>query len=392
MNTPAPLERWPEHVVALRDCRHYDEDLTAVLDRLMDDVGGWERFVKPGMRVLVKPNLLSDCAPERAVTTHPALLKAVVKRLKSRQVRVSVGDSPASAIRLANVWESTGVKAVCDALDVPLINFEQTGSRSLSRRGFVFQIANEVLDADVIVNLPKIKTHGLTVLTAGVKNLYGVLPGYQKTQRHREYPHPDRFGRYVRALVDVLPPVLTIADGVVGMHGEGPSNGAPVNLGFLAAASDPVSLDFALCRLLGIRPGKVPYLVDDAQEGWESRLRYAGTPGTEIAIPEFKLPRVSPLRWVPESLVRLLSPLVWVRPTFNSHCILCGRCVAACPMKAIELPTASTPATGEARKPLPELKPRLCIGCCCCHEVCPSNAVVMRQSPAMRLVGAFRGL
>ncbi len=340
------------------------------------------------MRVLVKPNLLTDRPPEEAVTTHPALLGAVVRRLQALGADVAVGDSPASAVQLARVWERTGMAAACAALKVPLLNFEQRGSRGVSRQGFDFQIAADALDADLIVNLPKVKTHNLTLLTAAVKNLFGTLPGYQKALRHKQYPHPALFGRYLRALATALPPVLSIADAVVGLEGDGPSNGDPVALGFLVAADDPVNLDLALCRALHIPAASVPYLAGDVAAGREAALALAGTPPEQLALPPFRLPPASPLRFLPEWAARLAAPLLWVRPRFNDHCIRCGRCVQACPMQALAL---SAPPASAAGRP-PRLLADRCIGCCCCHEVCPAHAIRMRQSPLMRLVGAFRGL
>lgn len=372
--------------VAFRACRSYDARLPAALDELLADLGGWERFVRRGTRVLVKPNLLADEPPEKAVTTHPALLSAVVGRLRAAGADVIVGDSPASAVRIADVWERTGTAAVCAALDVPLVSFEKRGAREVVRDGFVFGIAGDALDAELIVSLPKVKTHNLTLLTAGVKNLFGTLPGYQKTQRHKEFPHPAAFGRYLRALVKALPPVLSIADGVVGMHGDGPSGGDPVALGFLAAASDPAMLDLALCRALRIPPRRVPSLAEDLAAGRDRRLELAGTPLAALELPPFKLPPASPARFVPQWLARAVSPLVWVRPRFDGRCIRCGRCVAACPMRAL------SPATTPGVSGTPVLDGARCVGCCCCQEVCPARAIRMRQSPLLRLARPLQGL
>ncbi len=375
----APLE---PVTVAFRRCREYDASLPQALDALLADLGGWERVVPPGTTVLVKPNLLTDRTPELAVTTHPALVRAVVQRLQRCGAKILVGDSPASAVQLARVWERTGIQAVCQELGVPLVSFEQRGSRRVVSGGQAFNVAVDALDVQMIVNLPKVKTHGLTTLTAAVKNLYGVLPGYQKTQRHKEHSHPADFGRYVRALLDTLPALLTIADGVVGMEGEGPSNGTPVRLGFLAASMNPVSLDLALCRALRIPPRRVPYLADDLAAGRGANFTWVGTPLAELALPPFKLPLPSPTRFLPRFLVKLVSPHVWVRPSFNANCIRCSRCVNACPVKALQLGDTPTPVLDGA----------LCIGCCCCHEVCPAKAIRMRQSPLLRLVGAFKGM
>ena len=368
-------------LVVFTPCSDYDAALAPALEILLANLGGWEAWVKPGQQVLVKPNLLADAAPERAVTTHPELVRQVIRALKRAGAHVQVGDSPASAIDLEQVWRTTGVADVCRSEQVPLISFEQCGTRQVSSDGLSFAVATAVLDADLIVSLPKVKSHGLTTFTGAVKNFYGVLPGYQKAQLHRTYLKPDRFCRMLRALYAVLPPSISIADGVIGMEGDGPANGDPVALGFLAASADAVALDLALCETLRIDPARVPYLADrvaDRSAPWFTRV------GTTPQIDHFVVPSGSAhlLRRIPEWLLRLAAPLVWIRPTFNVHCIFCGRCAAACPAHALRVAAGKRPV----------LIRRRCIACCCCHEVCPAHAIRMHRSPLLRLTGVFKNL
>jgi len=364
-------------IVAFVSCADYEASLAPALDALLAHLGGWRALVKPGQRVLVKPNLLLDAAPGQAITTHPELVRQVVRGLKAAGAIVQVGDSPASAMNLDQVWQKTGIAAICASEQVSLLSFERGGTRQVSCDGFDFAVANAVMEADLIVSLPKVKTHALTTLTAAVKNFYGVLPGYQKAQLHKDHPKPQNFSRLLRALHATLPPNLSIADGIVGMEGDGPSNGTPVQLGFLAASADAVALDLALCQVLRIDPRRVPYLEDCNTTPFERR-------GETPDIGTFTVPSGSGhlLHRLPESLLRLVTPLVWVRPAFSGKCARCGRCIAACPVKALTL----------AKGHRPMLKRRLCIACCCCHEVCPAHAIAMRRSPLLRLMGAFREL
>ena len=218
--------------------------------RLLALIGGMEAFVKPGQSVLVKPNLLSDCTPDEAVTTHPEVVRAVVRAVKQAGAKPWVADSPSNAVHLQRVWEKTGMEAICRAEDVPLVNLEKGGSEEFETRGIRFRIAKAVLQADAIVSLPKVKTHVLTGLTAGVKNMYGAVPGFQKTSLHKDYPRRDDFADLLVAVYSRAKPVLSIADGVVGMEGNGPSGGTPVALHFLAASDDAVALDVVVARLL----------------------------------------------------------------------------------------------------------------------------------------------
>ncbi len=364
-------------LVAFAPCPDYGPSLAPALAALLAHLGGWSALVKPGQKVLVKPNLLSDATPDQAITTHPELLRQVVRSLKAAGAVVQVGDSPAGAMNLELVWRKTGLEEVCASEQVPLLSFEQGGTRQVSRDGYVFAVANAVLDADLIVSLPKVKTHALTTLTAAVKNFYGVLPGYQKAQLHKAYPKPRRFCRLLRAVHAAMPPNLSIADGVIGMDGEGPANGRPVQLGFLAASTDAVALDLALCRILRIDPRRVLYLEDDLAMPFEQR-------GTAPEIGRFEVPSGSGhlLQMLPEPLLRLVMPLVWVRPAFSDKCVFCGRCAAACPAQALNVVKGTRPILDRKR----------CIACCCCHEVCPAHAIHMRRSPLLRLVGVFREL
>ncbi|HRR34489.1 MAG TPA: DUF362 domain-containing protein [Kiritimatiellia bacterium] len=347
------------------------------LDRLVSMTGWPAASALSGRRVLIKPNLLTDRTPEQAVTTHPALVRHVIRRLKACGAHVTVGDSPASAANLARVWERSGIGAVCAEEGVPLIALEQSGAETFTRDGFAFPIARPVLEADLIVNLPKVKSHSLTLLTAAVKNIYGTIPGYAKTTLHRQYPKPEVFGRLVRALWRVMPPCWTIADAVIGMEGQGPANGRPIPLGFLAASADPFALDHVLCGILRIDPRRVPYL--DTQTATPRPI------GDTISVPSFDVPTGGHLlRLLPEWLVRRAGRIVWVRPAFSSTaCIRCGLCVKACPVQALSLPVGAS---------VPALDTRRCISCSCCHEICPKNAIRMTQSRVLRWLQVFKGI
>ncbi|MDR2849168.1 MAG: DUF362 domain-containing protein [Verrucomicrobiota bacterium] len=362
-------------------CADYGPALPPALDRLLD-MAGWPDGARlAGRRVLVKPNLLTDRAPEQAVTTHPEVVRQVVRRLKAAGARVTVGDSPASAANIQSVWARSGIGAVCAEEGVPLIALEQAGAQTFERDGFTFSVARPVLEADLLVNLPKVKSHSLTLLTAAVKNIYGAVPGYAKTTLHRLYPKPEVFGRLVKTLWQVMPPSWSIADAVTGMEGQGPANGRPVHLGFLAASEDPFALDRALCGILHIAPRRVPYLAAQA----EADQTPPAVSGDRVAVASFDIPSGAHLlRLLPDWLVRNAARIIWVRPAFSAAaCVRCGLCVKACPMQALALPDAA---------PAPVLDGPRCISCSCCHEVCPRDAIRMTQSRVLRAMKVFKGL
>ena len=368
---------------------------SACLTDLFGPLGGLSRFVQPGSRVLIKPNLLSDRPPDSAVVTHPLLVQAIVRAVRDCGGRPAIGDSPASALKFASVLEKTGYRALCEDEGVPVVRFEESGSRFVSRNGFSIPMAAPVLDADVVINAPKAKTHVLTTLTAAVKNMYGVIPGYRKAMFHKQFPSSREFGRLLAAVTRAVPPTLNVLDAVTGMQGNGPSGGNPVHLGFLAASEDAFALDMALCRVLGVRTETVPYLAglkaafggDDGATppdgAADIRIRLAGTPASTLCpAGGFEVPGTARARLIPARLVKLLGPLIWIRPRMNERCIRCGQCVRACPASALALESAGPP----------RLYPERCIGCCCCHEVCPVKAVDMRQSPLLNLLRGGRML
>ena len=359
-------------------CADYGDAPAAALARLLAESGLLAAGAVRGTRVLVKPTLLTARTPDEAVTTHPDVLRAVVRHLKAAGAAVSVGDSPASTANLRSVLAKSGLGAVCEEEGVPFVPFERAGVQNFTEEGFTFSLAKPVVEADLIVNLPKVKSHSLTKLTSAVKNLYGAVPGYSKTTLHRLYPKPAVFGQLLRAIWRVLPPSVSVADGIVGMEGQGPANGRPVRLGFLAASADPFALDGAICRVLHINPSSVPYLKGVAS------ARAPDVRGDAVDVPSFATPLGAHLlALVPAWFARLAAKLLWVRPTFDAaRCVACGRCVRACPAQALAV---------EGRA-IPHLNKKSCIGCACCHEVCPKGAIRMRPSAVLRLSHAFKDL
>jgi uncharacterized protein (DUF362 family)/Pyruvate/2-oxoacid:ferredoxin oxidoreductase delta subunit len=376
------LLRMSSRVIVVQ-CRDY-AGVAGAVARLLDDLGGMAVFVKPGQSVLIKPNLLTDAKPDEAVTTHPEVIRALIRAVRGAGGVPWVADSPANVVDLARVWDKTGIGALCREEEVSLVNLEQAGSETFEESGMRFTIAKPVLEADVVITVPKVKTHVLTGLTGAVKNLYGVVPGFQKTALHKRYPRATEFGEMLAAVYGRVKPALAVADGVVAMDGDGPSAGAPFPMGIMAGSSDAVALDTVLCRMMGMDPAQIVHLMAAARRGLGvcdfNRIVVEGDGVRATPVRGCRLPRTLPTALIPKWLVKAIEPFIWHRPVFRECCIACGQCVKACPVGALSLKPRQRPM----------LDKRVCIACCCCHEICPVHAVEMTSSPLFRMVLAMR--
>lgn len=366
--------------VSLQRCASYDpEAVAASVVALLEPLGGIAAFVKAGQRVLLKPNLLLPSAPEAAVTTHPAIVAAVISAVKSAGGVPVVGDSPGLITHgIENIWRETGMAQVCEDAGVELVSFETAGVERIETGGQVLHISKAVTDADVVISLPKLKTHSMTVFTCAVKNLYGTLPGMSKGDWHAHLPKPSTFQGLLVDVLEAVRPDLSIIDAVVGMEGDGPSSGAPKELGFLAAGVDPVALDSVCASIIGLEPRRIRYLLMAAERGLgvmdEERIEIVGAEQDQLRPESFEPARTSKLQYIPEFLLNAVKRWVWVRPGFGPECKLCGQCVEKCPANAL--------AMGEKH---PLLDSDKCIECFCCHEICPESAVELRLSRLARL-------
>lgn len=366
-------------VIAIAKCETYEPHVVErAVSEVLSHLGGIGRFVRPGARVLLKPNLLSAKAPERAITTHPQVLEALIGLVRGAGGLPSVGDSPGGAIRgIERVWRNTGMLELSERTGVPLVNFEAGGTVPARGRLRTYHIARPVLDADVIISVPKMKTHILTLYTGCIKNMFGALPGFGKGRLHSLAPRPVAFARHVVDVYSLAPATLHIMDAVVAMEGDGPSGGRPRHVGAIFAGTDPVAVDSVASGMMGYRPGQVPVIRIAASLG----LGVSAADGIEIKgeRPEafdlrgFVRPKTQIFNFIPSLAVKALTPFVWVYPemSFEWGCVgeACGLCVRSCPVGAIEMTEQG-----------PRVNRKTCVECLCCHEVCPEQAVRVRLS------------
>jgi uncharacterized protein (DUF362 family)/Pyruvate/2-oxoacid:ferredoxin oxidoreductase delta subunit len=363
--------------VAVVDCKSYAyERVRSALAEALHHLGGIERWVGPGRTVFVKPNMLTAKEPHRAVTTHPALVEAAVREAQRAGGVVLIGDSPAGVLSsIERYWTNTGYLEVARKTGATLVKLEGAGVVSRVVEGREYFIAAPVAEADVVINLPKLKTHGLTVLSAGVKNTFGAIPGFRKAEYHKQAPKPGPFSRIIVDVYQAVRPSLTILDAVTALEGDGPStNGTPRDIGLLLASHDAVALDAVAGRLVGIGEDQVPTTAVALRRGAGVGVADCDVLGESIAdraVSDFRLASSRLINLTPKWIVTLLGRYVWVRPSvMRERCTACGLCIETCPVGAMR----------EGRRGVPDIDYDKCIECLACIESCPSEAIEQRTS------------
>jgi uncharacterized protein (DUF362 family)/Pyruvate/2-oxoacid:ferredoxin oxidoreductase delta subunit len=367
--------------VSIVRCQNYDE--AEVLKRLrqsIDLIGGIGNFVRKGDRVLLKPNLLHGKAPEKAVTTHPSIVKGIIRIVREAGGAPFIGDSPAVG-GLIRTAEKAAIKAVADEMSCPLVEFDKPIFPPQGKGKFFKQLEVDraVLEADRMINLPKWKTHSLTLLTLGVKNLFGCVPGSKKQLWHLKAGHDHKvFAEILFDLYKTIKPSLTILDGILGMEGNGPNSGRPIPLELILASGDCLSLDQIVCDLLGIPRETLLTNRVALEEGLGTDgIEVLGEKVEEARIQHFKLPSLSQPDWnLPGFIQKALKNALTSKPMVEEEaCEACDRCVEICPPKALK----------RIEKGLAFDYGR-CIRCFCCQEVCPEGAITIKPGWALKLV------
>lgn len=369
--------------VAIVKCKDYDRK---AVDRAVREtfelLGGIEQFIRKGQRVLLKPNMLSAKEPERGITTHPVFLETIVRQVQSAGGEVWIGDSPSGAVKgIRRYWDNTGYTEVAKRTGVKLINFEAEGTVIRETPLRKYHLARAVIEADVIINLPKFKTHGFTLYTGAIKNLYGTIPGLQKAVLHKRYPHPESFSRMLVDVYSLVNAKLHLMDGILGMGGNGPVTGDLIDVGLVLASVDGVALDTVASTIMGFKEGKIDVirLASERRLG-EARLdniTILGEPLAELKYEDFSLPSNYLIRLIPQFLIRWLGRLIWVHPKADlDKCTACEVCVKSCPVHAIHM---------ENGYPITDY--RVCINCLCCNESCPEGAVIQERSWLAKKLG-----
>lgn len=361
--------------VMVRHAASYDYDaLKTTLFEIMDGLGG-EKIIGQGARVCIKPNMLAPAPPERAMTTHPNVVRAAVEYVLHRGGVPTVSDSPAMG-SFEKMMREGGYRKALEGLDVECRPFEASRVVDAGEPFHRLEIAEEALDADVLLNLAKLKTHGQMLLTLGVKNMFGCVVGYRKPEWHfRAGVDRAVFANLLVHIYKVVAPSLTILDGVLAMEGQGPgASGSPRNLGLLFGSDDAVALDATVCGMLGLSPESL--LTNRAAEKLGLVKHPIEVDGALSGVRDFKLPEMASLLAGPRIVHGLLRRHLIQRPVVRqSVCRLCGECWKICPAKAISRQGKSLHLDYDA-----------CIRCYCCQEVCPHGAIKAEEPLAGKML------
>ncbi len=362
--------------VGVAQCTSYEQAcVLAAMKEAVERAGGVS--FSRGSTVLIKPNLLSNAPPERGINTHPEVIRAAIRLVRELGAKPVVaelpGIGPESCVKEAVQW----TKAVCDEEGVEFRLFNKNGFRKVEVNGRIVKelhLPVDILEADHIVNLPKLKTHMLTILTGAVKNLFGCLPFSQRKQLHG-YGAKDEFAHALLDILSVVKPDISIFDAVVAMEGRGPSDGRLANLNCIIAGADAVATDVVACWLAGWDANEVKHLAFAKDRG----LGTFDIDGIEIVgKEELKPSNLAPpptsmgiARNAPAWTHRIIYGLWKVQPkVIKGRCTGCGTCADACPTGAIRI------VDGRAR-----IARDLCIECFCCKELCPSHAIGEKFGP-----------
>jgi uncharacterized protein (DUF362 family)/NAD-dependent dihydropyrimidine dehydrogenase PreA subunit len=370
--------------ISLKHCARYELKMVRdALDELLEPFKDELSRVKRGDLVLLKPNLLSGHPPEDAVTTHPVFLEAVLRYFLDCGAKPVIGDSPSPVHKdIEQIFEITGLTKLRKQYNVPLVHFDRKGWNLKRIRGREYPIAKSIDEADFVINLPKVKTHNLTILTLGVKNMYGVIPGFRKAFLHKEYPNAVDFSEVNLDIYLLSKSFLTIYDGIIGMEGEGPASGGdPVSLGFILATNCAMSADLFIADFLGLQRNRFPLFLALKRRGFDAErdVEYCGDAPGSFEQKELTFPGTSQLNYIPAILTRSVGIQLWARPRIITRiCTNCNKCVEACPAEAIE--------EGPIR---PFFKYHKCINCFCCIEICPHRCIEVKVSPLIKLSRLF---
>ena len=372
--------------VWLAQCPDYGQSLEEKIEKAFDALQVWDK-IRPGMRVVLKPNLVMSSKPEQAIITHPAFTAAVGKCVQKAGGRVVIAESPGgpyTPAAMKAMFRATGYRDMAEACGFAL--YTDCKSREVTlpqaKRCRELSVVEPFLDRDYLIDLPKLKTHSMVGFSGAVKNLFGTVPGLQKPELHCRFPEREPFSEMLCDLCHFLGPDLSLMDGIWAMEGNGPTGGRRRDLHVIAGSESPWALDVAAASLVGLEPEKITMLREGHERGYGpldlSELELVGDPMETLLAPDFLKAEASSTDFI-DRLPKFLRPaakkLATPYPRIDKkRCVGCGKCAESCPQHTISL------RDGKA-----VIRYQNCIRCFCCHEMCPKHVVQIKRLGLLRL-------
>ncbi|MCG8539552.1 MAG: DUF362 domain-containing protein [Clostridia bacterium] len=358
------------NIVAKVECRSYDlHKVERSIELALKQIGNIDKVLKKGKKVLLKPNLVSPLPPEKAATTHPVVIEAVIRLLKDMGIEdIWIGDSGVhgtpkifSICGMNDLAERYGCK-ICDFDNYYTDEIFEESNKYMKR----LPLSKYITEADVIINIPKIKIHHAEVYTGAIKNMYGSIVGKNKMQIHAKTQTKDNFQHVLVDVLNSTKPDICIMDGIEGMEGNGPANGKPIKTNMILASYNAVAMDIVGAKQIGIDIKEVGYIVKAIKRGLGPRIKDVKEIGDYIPVIVYDRPAIALkiLGRVAQRLMPVFYYLFKPVPKFDPvNCTKCGICQEICPIDAIKMNT------------LPTVDKKLCISCFCCQEACFSDAI-----------------
>ena len=367
--------------VSIIKCVDYDPpSVQEAVRRAVDSLGGISAFIPAKSSVLVKPNLLMASPPEAAIVTHPEVVRSVIKLLKGINCSIYVGDGPSvwgnEAGKEDEVYEKSGIRRVCEEEGAALVKFENKRWRKK------FPLAAWLDKCDCVVNIPKFKTHSLTLLTGAIKNLFGFVWKTHKVELHKKYFDAADFCKMLVDVYEEVKPALTVVDGITIIEGDGPgTSGKARRAGLLLAGRDCVALDSVLAFIMGLKPEDILTTKEAAGRGLGvcdmNSISIFGERLEDAVLKDFLMPSASLQSKIPRPVIELAKKLLKFYPCVEQdNCVKCALCAQACPNKAITM-----------KRGKPVFDYSKCISCFCCQEFCPHAAIKIKKSLFARIAG-----